>query len=85
MAFKTVAGGRKSDSGGDAEQGSTGRKMVKGMKNGPGKPNGPGPTPYVAKMGSGKHSGHKLIPSKGDCDSGAAVDAWCQGKRDTYK
>lgn len=85
MAHKTVVGGRKSDSGGDSEQGSTGRKMVKGMKNGPGMENGPGPQPFTKKMGAGRNSGHKLIDSKSEEDSGIAVDEWCRGKRSTYK
>lgn len=85
MSFKTVVGSRKSDSGGDAEQGSAAKRMTHGMKPGIGKSNGAGPSPYAAKMGKGRNSGHKLVPSKGDCDSGAAVDAWCQGKRSSYK
>ncbi len=84
---KTVIGDRKTDSGGDGEQGSTGRKMTKGMKNsGPGLPNGPGPKPFAKKMGSGRNSGHKLVDSKDDStESGQAIDEWCQGKRSSYK
>lgn len=86
MAYKTVIGGRKSDSGGDSEQGSVAKRMTKGMKPGIGTPTGEGPKPYAAKMGTGKNSGHKLIPSKDESrDSGAAIDAWCCGKRSTYK
>jgi hypothetical protein len=93
---KTIApstGKDDTEGGGDHEQAETAKRMVKGMKNGPGKENGPGPKPFMEKSGPGKNSGFKTMSDRGTSDGGgseslskaACVDAWCQGKRSTYK
>lgn len=74
-----------SDGGGDKDGKPAAKRAVKGMKNGPGKPNGPGPKPYEGKH-PGKRSGFKTVAPKTEGDSGlSSIDAWCQGKRGSYK
>lgn len=92
-SYKTIEGNRKADSGGGEETHATGKRMTKGMKNsGTGLPNGPGPKPFMEKAGSGKNSGFKTFSDRGSADSGgsdvlhkATIDAWCQGKKGSYK
>ncbi len=84
-SFKTIHGDRKSDGGGSPETAASAKRAVKGMKNGPGKANGPGPHSYEGKH-PGKRSGFKTVAPKTEGDSGlSTVDAWCQGKRGSYK
>ena len=76
---KTVApstGKDDNDSGGDREQHASAKRMTHGQKPGTGLGQAEKPMP----------TSRRTISSKDDsCDSGAAIDAWCQGKRSSYK
>lgn len=90
---RTVApstGPDDNDSGGDRYQRKTAKRMGKGQKPGTGFKN-PGkdtPKPFEEK----RRSTFKTTEKKDDADSGAsknlhraACDAWCEGKRGSYK
>jgi hypothetical protein len=81
-------------SGGDRYQRKTAKRMGKGMKPGTGLKN-PGkdtPAPFKEKAGPGKRSGYKTTADDSVSDGGgakalsrAACNAWCEGKRGSYK
>lgn len=89
-SFKTIDTHKDmADDDGDAGTHGVAHRATHGMKPGTGLPNGPGPKPFTEKRGG--HA-YKVSADRGTSDGGggaalskAACDAWCQGKRSSYK
>jgi hypothetical protein len=89
-SFKTIDTHKDMpDDDGDAGTHGVAHRSTHGMKPGTGLPNGPGPKAFTEKRG---HGANKLMMDRGTSDGGgskelskAACDAWCQGKRSSYK
>lgn len=86
-SFKTVnksTGADDTDGGGDAEVAAVAKRSTKGMRPGIGLPRDRVVEPFRERNKEGQ-SFKTVGPKNNNGDAGAAVDAWCKGKRSSYR